>query len=324
MNRYLILNCDDFGQSPAANRAIMHLLEERRVSSATIMPPAPAFEEAAAWVRGRADPRVGLHLTLTSELPGHRWSSLTGHPSLHDETGGMHLTVADFEKLADPKAVRAEINAQFDQVKDAGLPITHVDNHMGSLYGIETGRSYLPYVFWQCGRRGLPFRIFRHIHPRDTFLNSIAGAKEALAKAVALADTLGVAMPDYLLTHPYHIVEGETYDSFKSSLIAKVEPGRHRFAHHVRRNAQVHQTHRERLCHEAGPAGSGDEHFSRARNRLDQPLRPLRRKLLCSPPQFLNDLPRVFRRCVHDAALTRPRRSTASFRLPSRACRPAR
>ncbi|WP_314000927.1 polysaccharide deacetylase family protein [uncultured Paenibacillus sp.] len=222
MNRYLILNCDDFGQSPAANRAIMHLLEERRVSSATIMPPAPAFEEAAAWVRGRADPRVGLHLTLTSELPGHRWSSLTGHPSLHDETGGMHLTVADFEKLADPKAVRAEINAQFDQVKDAGLPITHVDNHMGSLYGIETGRSYLPYVFWQCGRRGLPFRIFRHIHPRDTFLNSIAGAKEALAKAVALADTLGVAMPDYLLTHPYHIVEGETYDSFKSSIIAKI------------------------------------------------------------------------------------------------------
>ena len=151
MNRYLILNCDDFGQSPAANRAIMHLLEERRVSSATIMPPAPAFEEAAAWVRGRADPRVGLHLTLTSELPGHRWSSLTGHPSLHDETGGMHLTVADFEKLADPKAVRAEINAQFDQVKDAGLPITHVDNHMGSLYGIETGRSYLPYVFGSAG-----------------------------------------------------------------------------------------------------------------------------------------------------------------------------
>lgn len=222
MNRYLILNCDDFGQSPAANRAIMHLLEERRVSSATIMPPAPAFEEAAAWVRGQADSKVGLHLTLTSELPGHRWSSLTGHPSLHDETGGMHLTVADFEKLADPKAVRAEIDAQFDLVKDAGLPITHVDNHMGSLYGIETGRSYLPYVFRQCGRRGLPFRIFRHIHPKDTFLNSIPGAKEALAKAVALADTLGVAMPDYLLTHPYHLVEGETYDSFKSSLIAKM------------------------------------------------------------------------------------------------------
>jgi len=222
MNRHLILNCDDFGQSLAANAAIMHLLEERKVSSATIMPPAPSFDEAAAWVRRQPDPRVGLHLTLTSEFPGHRWASLTGHPSLHDDTGHMHLTAADFEKHADPKAVRAEINAQFDLAKYAGLPITHADNHMGSLYGIETGRSYLPYVFWQCGRRGLPFRIFRHIHPQDAFLNSIAGAEEALTKAVALADTLGVAMPDYLLTHPYHMTEGETYDSFKSSLLAKI------------------------------------------------------------------------------------------------------
>lgn len=37
MIRKLIINCDDFGQSPAMNQAIMHLLEEGKVSSATIM-----------------------------------------------------------------------------------------------------------------------------------------------------------------------------------------------------------------------------------------------------------------------------------------------
>jgi len=48
--KYLVINCDDFGQSPAMNAAIMHLLEEGLVSSATIMAPAPAFREAAEWL----------------------------------------------------------------------------------------------------------------------------------------------------------------------------------------------------------------------------------------------------------------------------------
>lgn len=222
MDKYLILNCDDFGQSRAANTAIMHLLEERKVSSATIMPPAPAFEEAAEWVRSKPDVQIGLHLTLTSEFSGLRWKSLTGLPSLHDESGYMHRTVAEFEQYALSKDVKAEIRAQFRAVKKAGLPIVHADNHMGSLYGLATGRSFLPYVLLQCALRGMPFRIFRYIYPKDKFLASIPGAEKALAPVVALADALGVAIPDYLLSHPYHVEEGETYDSFKQMLINKL------------------------------------------------------------------------------------------------------
>lgn len=222
MSKYLILNCDDFGQSKAANTAIQHLLEDNKVSSATIMPPAPGFSEAAAWVRRTGKSNIGLHLTFTSEFAGFRWPSLTGHPSLHDDSGNMHMTVEQFERNADPAAVKAEMLAQFKAVKQAGISISHVDNHMGSLYGVATGRSYLPTVLWQCSKRGLPFRIFRHIHEKDEFLASIPGAKEILAKVVTLADALGVAMPDYLLSHPYHIEEGETYNSFKLSLIRKL------------------------------------------------------------------------------------------------------
>jgi chitin disaccharide deacetylase len=222
MSKYLILNCDDFGQSKAANTAIQHLLEENKVSSATIMPPAPGFSEAAAWVRKTGKSNIGLHLTFTSEFAGFRWPSFTGHPSLHDDSGNMHMTVEQFERNADPAAVKAEMLAQFKAVKQAGISISHVDNHMGSLYGVATGRSYLPTVLWQCSKRGLPFRIFRHIHEKDEFLASIPNAKEMLAKVVSLADALGVAMPDYLLSHPYHIEEGETYNSFKLSLIHKL------------------------------------------------------------------------------------------------------
>ncbi|HEX7055951.1 MAG TPA: polysaccharide deacetylase family protein [Bacilli bacterium] len=220
--RMLILNCDDFGQSRPANRAIMHLLKARKVSSATMMPPAPAFAEAAEWARKNDVRNVGLHLTMNSEFPAYRWRSLTRHPSLHDADGCMHLTVLDFERKADTKAVKAEILAQFQKVRDAGLNISHVDNHMGSLYGLATGRSFLPFVLRQCASRGLPFRLFRNVYPKDEFLASIPNVKGMLAKIVALADTLGVCIPDYLLSHPYHIQENETYDSFKQMMIAKI------------------------------------------------------------------------------------------------------
>ncbi|MBB6675205.1 polysaccharide deacetylase family protein [Cohnella nanjingensis] len=222
MSKLLILNCDDFGQSPSANRAIMHLLEERLVSSATIMPPAQGFEEAAAWCARHPEASVGLHLTFTSEYDAVRFAGLTGHPSLHDESGHMYKTVEAFERGADPKAVSREMRAQFEAVARAGVSITHADNHMGSLYGTATGKSYLPQVFWYCSRRGVPFRLFRYVDPRDRMLAAIPGVQAALGKAVALADTLGVGVPDYLLSHPYHVEEGETYESFKRMLIAKL------------------------------------------------------------------------------------------------------
>ncbi|ANE46545.1 hypothetical protein SY83_09930 [Paenibacillus swuensis] len=220
--RILIINCDDFGQSAATNQAIMHLLEEGKVSSATIMVPAPGFEEAAAWCRRRNQPNIGLHLTLTSEFEAIRWRSLTGHPSLHGEDGTMHRTCEAFERRADAGAVMRELEAQYRLLAGYGFPVSHADNHMGSLYGVATGRSFIPQVLWKCARWGLPFRLFRKIDPSDTLLAGIPGAEGAVAKASALAGVLGVAIPDYLLSHTFGIEEGETYESFKQMMITKM------------------------------------------------------------------------------------------------------
>jgi len=221
-NRYLVINCDDFGQSSAMNEAIMHLLDERKVSSATIMAPAPGFEQAAEWCRKRGQDNIGLHLTLTSEFDALRFPSLTGHPSLHDEEGFLYRTVEAFERGADTGAVVRELEAQLQAVRRFGIPLTHADNHMGSLYGMATGRSHIPQVLLKCARWGLPFRLFRKVHPDDPLLGSIPGVEQAARKAAALAGTLGVAIPDYLLSHPFGVEEGETYESFKQSIIAKL------------------------------------------------------------------------------------------------------
>ncbi|MFD5021909.1 polysaccharide deacetylase family protein [Paenibacillus sp. NPDC058367] len=222
MIRKLIINCDDFGQSPAMNQAIMHLLEEGKVSSATIMAVAPGFEEAARWCSRRQQQNVGLHLTMTSEFEALRWSSLTGDSSLHDDGGHQYKTVKEFEQGAQTKAVLKEIVAQYERVKKSGIVISHVDNHMGSLYGMETGRSLLPQTLWRISRWGLPSRFFRYIHPEDPLLGSLKNIERPVALGSGLADTLGVPIPDYLLSHPFGVEEGETYDRFKQSIIAKM------------------------------------------------------------------------------------------------------
>jgi predicted glycoside hydrolase/deacetylase ChbG (UPF0249 family) len=221
-SKLLVINCDDFGQSPAMNKAIMHLLEERKVSSATIMAPAPGFEEAAEWCRRRGQSNIGLHLTFTSEFDALRFPSLTGHSTLHDESGNMHKTVEQFERKSDTAAVVLEIEAQYQALRKFGFPITHVDNHMGSLYGMTTGRSHIPQVLRKCAKWGLPFRLFRKVHPDDPLLRSIPGVERIVAKASSLAGVMGVAIPDYLLSHPFEVSEDETYDRFKQSMITKM------------------------------------------------------------------------------------------------------
>ncbi|MCM3261092.1 polysaccharide deacetylase family protein [Paenibacillus lautus] len=222
MERRLIINCDDFGQSKAMNEAIRHLLEENKVSSATIMTVAPGFEEAASWAARRRQPNVGLHLTLTSEFEALRWKSLTGHSSLHDASGHQYRTVQEFERGAETGAVLKELEAQYRLAKKAGIRISHADNHMGSLYGMETGRSLIPQMLWKTSRWRLPARLFRYIHPEDPLLSTLPNIERPVALASSLADTFGVPIPDYLLSHPFPVVEGETYESFKQSLIDKL------------------------------------------------------------------------------------------------------
>ncbi|MFC5471033.1 polysaccharide deacetylase family protein [Cohnella suwonensis] len=221
-NKHLIINCDDFGQSAPMNAAIMHLLEEKRVSSATIMAPAPGFEEAAAWCKRRGQTNVGLHLTLTSEFDAVRWSSLTGDPSLHDESGHMHKTVEQFERHADSAAVVKELLAQREKTLNAGISLSHADNHMGSLYGTATGRTHIPQALRLCSKWKLPFRLFRKVHPSDPLLAGIPGVEGIVAKASSLAGVMGVAIPDYLLSHSFHVEEGESYDRFKAMMVAKL------------------------------------------------------------------------------------------------------
>lgn len=224
MKRYLIMNTDDFGQCRSVNEAIFELLENRLVSSATIMPVTPGFEEAVDWcLRNKVD-NVGLHLTFTSEWANMKSRSLTHGDSIENGEGYLYAECKEFGAHAKPEEVRTELEAQFEKVVRSGLNLSHVDNHMGSLYGLE-GECYLPMVFEFCVRYGkLPFRFFRNYYKDDALLGPLdfPEIKEMIKNISGLADSLGILTPDYLLTHSYAPEPGETYESFKQMMIRKI------------------------------------------------------------------------------------------------------
>jgi len=71
----IIINCDDLGANAKVNDDILDLMEQRRVTSATLMMNAPAVEEAIGRIGGHRWSSFGVHLNLSAFAP------LTSTPS---------------------------------------------------------------------------------------------------------------------------------------------------------------------------------------------------------------------------------------------------
>lgn len=219
--RAIILNADDFGMCRAANRAVSELLLAGRIDSATLMVPCAWAPEALAFAATHPVD-VGVHLVLTSEWTRYRWRPLTGGgTSLVDDAGYFHRDVLAVEQRAREEDVAAELAAQVDAALAAGVDVSHLDNHMGSVYGLETGRSFLPQVLGLAARHGLPFRLPR---TTDGMLLPPGDVQGLLDEATAAADALGVVLVDRLWTHPFELagegtVEEEDYEDVRSGFL---------------------------------------------------------------------------------------------------------
>ncbi|MFS0853882.1 polysaccharide deacetylase family protein [Microbacterium sp. 179-I 3D4 NHS] len=219
--RAVILNADDFGMCHAANTAISALLADGRIDSATVMVPCSWSPEALAFAAARTDLDVGVHLVLTSEWTRYRWRPLTDGRSLVDADGFFPPQVVTVEQQADEDEVVAELAAQLQSALDAGVDVTHLDNHMGSVYGLETGRDFLQHVFALAARHRLPFRLPRIMDGTE----SDAALQSKLALAATVAAEHGIEIVDRLWTHPFELSgEGtdheESYEQVRDGFIA--------------------------------------------------------------------------------------------------------
>lgn len=136
--KLLIIHADDAGVSHSTNAAIIAAFEKKAINSAAIMVPCPWFPEIAAYAKEHPELDWGIHITLTAEWKNYKWGGVSSSneiSSLLDKDGYFYASVEEFKKHAKPEEVRKEIRAQIRKAMAAGIKLTHLDNHMGSLLG---------------------------------------------------------------------------------------------------------------------------------------------------------------------------------------------
>lgn len=139
-DRVLILNADDVGSTHASNAATFECLEQGSLTSGSILVPAAWVPEVAAYAREHPDADFGVHLTLTCEYDEYRWRPLTERskaPGLYDSEGYLWRTAAQAAEHISAEEAELELRAQIKTALAAGIDVTHLDTHMGTvlLYG---------------------------------------------------------------------------------------------------------------------------------------------------------------------------------------------
>lgn len=130
--KQLIANADDFGLHPLINAGIIKGHQEGFITSTSLMPSAPCWQEAVRLAKENPRLGIGVHLTLVggvpSVLPKEQVSSLL------DDDGLFLPDYVAFAKRYYGGAVKrseleAELRAQLERALSCGVNITHIDSH---------------------------------------------------------------------------------------------------------------------------------------------------------------------------------------------------
>ncbi len=137
-----MVHVDDLGMSSAANEGGVEALAGA-ATCGSIMTPCPGFEEMVAIAREQPELDLGVHLTLNAEYENYRWGSVADDvPGLVSPDGGMWLTTASTVAHATADEVERELRAQIDRTLDAGVDVTHLDSHMGTVFDPKFAEIY--------------------------------------------------------------------------------------------------------------------------------------------------------------------------------------
>lgn len=146
-DKLLIVNCDDVGMCNAANMAVIDGMENGMITSGTIMTPCPWAGAIEDYAKNHPEKDFGVHLTHTAEWKFYRWGPLAPKEQvkgLCDPDGFLWRSVEEVYAHAKPEEALAEGRAQIKNALAAGVPVTHIDSHMGTMqYSPEYFKAYV-------------------------------------------------------------------------------------------------------------------------------------------------------------------------------------
>jgi predicted glycoside hydrolase/deacetylase ChbG (UPF0249 family) len=154
-DRLVIIHTDDIGMCHASVQAFQDLWEFGTISSGAVMVPCPWFPATAQMCRENPEMDMGVHATLNAEWTNYRWgpvSTVDAASGLMDAEGYFNQWHPAVYQNAKPEAVAAEVNAQIERALAAGIDVTHVDSHMGTIMSPLFIQSYIQ----AAGSRRLP------------------------------------------------------------------------------------------------------------------------------------------------------------------------
>lgn len=136
--RVIILHMDDAGMCYSSDRGIEKVFSKGIANSTSVMMTCPWVPQIVRYIQENPETDAGLHLTLTSEWKDYRWGPVAGAatvPGLVDSTGSLWPDVPDVVRHASAEEVDKEIRTQLARAEKMGFHPTHMDSHMGTIFG---------------------------------------------------------------------------------------------------------------------------------------------------------------------------------------------
>ncbi len=212
-DKILIVNGDDVGMSHASNAATIDGMEHGLITSGSIMVPCPWFLEIADYAVTHPEADFGLHLVQTSEWKHYKWGPVASKsevPGLVDPQGYLWPDVERVYKNSTPEQAYIEARAQIQKALAAGIDVTHLDSHMGTM-------QYNEQYFQMYRRLAKEFDLPIRMASQDQLVAGGGGHQRGQL------DEDGIIYPDYLI-HDMR-KPGESVEAYWPRILSELKPG---------------------------------------------------------------------------------------------------
>lgn len=223
-DRAVIIHTDDIGMCHASVQAFMDLWSFGTITSGAVMVPCPWFPAVVQMCRANPQIDMGVHATLNSEWESFRWGPVSTRDissGLLDEAGYFHQWHQAVYDNAKPEAVAAEVNAQIERALTAGINVTHVDSHMGTIMSPLFIQSYI-----QAGAGRLVPNLLPHMDAKGIEMTGVS-AEEMIAYGpiIQQLESMGLPLVDGLLGMPLNEPDERTQMQLAKELLGNLPVG---------------------------------------------------------------------------------------------------